>query len=154
MLNLKNFVSSWRRQQYPESSGYYEGVPIRVGEFVLVQNEKGSIVFETTERSICKNQGKIIVSIDDGNAGWSVTCTQDGISWAVVPSVDIQVRIARLRAMWHAAQYMMGNELDWRERFSISHQVYNEQTIDLFNDDAFFENGDPVTTDPFGKFLR
>jgi hypothetical protein len=154
MLDLRKIVSLWRRQEYPESSGYYERIPIRVGEFVLVENEKGVVVFETTESSICNNQGKIIVSIDNGNGGWSVTCTQDGISWAVVPSVDIQSRIARLRSTWHAAQYMAGNELDWKERFLLSHQVYNEQTLDLFDDDAFFENGDPVTTDPFSRFLR
>lgn len=142
-------------QNYAESSGYYERVPIRVDEWTLVENEEGRIVFETTCKQFCENGPKTVVTISDDDAGWSVTCSQGCYGWSITTSVDLHdERLARRRAMWHAAQHMAGRELSWKERFSLSYQVHHEDDADLFKDDAFFKNGNAVTNDPFGEFLE
>jgi len=137
-----------------ESSGYYERVPIRVGEFALVENSEGEIVFETTSRKFCDDGPKIVLRISNSQSGWSVSCSQGSYNWNLTPSVDLTYeRVARRRAMWHAAQYMSGQDLSHVKRYTIMHQVNNEETADVFEDDAFFKNGDAVTNDPFGEFL-
>lgn len=142
-------------ETYDESSGYYDRIPVRVGEFSLVKNEKGEIVFETTSTEFCGKGPKIEVVISNSQDGWSAGKRQSGPHEFIAPSVDINdERLARSRALWHAAQYMSGNDLSKKERFTLIYQNYNEETADLFKDDAFFKNGDPITTDPFKDFLK
>lgn len=142
-------------ETYAESSGYYDRIPVRVGEFSLVKNEKGEIIFETTSTEFCGNGPKIKVIIKNSRKGWSANKRQGGPHEFITPSVDIDDElIARSRALWHAAQYMSGNDLSKKERFTLIHQKYNEETAELFKDDAFFKNGDPITTDPFKNFLE
>lgn len=142
-------------QKYAESSGYYERVPIRVGEWTLVKNEEGHISFETTCKEFCDNGPKTVVTISNNDSGWSVTCSQGCYEWSLTTSVDLHdERLARRRAMWHAVQYMTERELSGKERFSLLYQVYHEDDADLFKDDAFFKNGNAVTNDPFGEFLE
>lgn len=147
--------STGRSPKFAESSGFYERVPIRVGEFALVENSEGQIVFETTSQEFCDDGPKVTVTISDDDAGWSVNCSQGCYGWAITPSVDLHdERLARRRAMWHAAQHMAGRELSHVERYSLMHQVHNEDEADVFTDDAFFKNGNAVTNDPFGEFLE
>lgn len=138
---------------YAESHGHYERIPIRVGEFALKTNEEDKVVFETTSQEFCDDGPKITVIISNGDAGWSVGASQACYGWAITPSVDLHDdRLARRRAMWHAAQYMAGRDLSHRERFSLMHRSSDD--ADLFEDDAFFKNGNAVTNDPFGEFLE
>lgn len=141
--------------KYAESSGFYDRVPIRVGEFTLVRNSEGKVVFETTSQEFCNDGPKLEITIyrkDDGS--WKVTRNHGCYGSDVTPSVDLtNERLARRRAMWHAAQEMAGRELSASERFSTLHQAY-EEDADLFEDDAFFKHGNAVTNDPFGEFLQ
>lgn len=140
-------------RRFAESSGCYERVPIRVNEFALKTNEEGRVVFETTSQEFCNDEPKITVTISGDDNGWSVTVNQGCYGWAVTPSVDLHdERLARRRAMWHAAQYMAGRDLSYKERFSLMRR--NDDDADLFEDDAFFKNGNAVTNDPFGEFLE
>lgn len=141
--------------QYCESDGYYERVPIRVNEFALVTNDEGKVVFETTSQEFCDDGPKLTITISESDTGWSVSVTQGGYGWSITPSVELDnSRLARRRAFWHAAQYMAGRDLSHKERFSLMHQSGIGTVPDLFKDDAFFKNGDPVTTDPFEEFLQ
>jgi hypothetical protein len=138
---------------FSESKGYYERVPIRVGDFVLKENKEGRLNFETTSQEFCKDgpEIRIIVSNKDG---WHVNRIQGSYHSTLVPSVDLHSeKLGRRRAFWHAAQYMSGKKLSHRKRFSITHTRHTEDPS-LFRDDAFFKNDDAVTTDPFGKFLK
>lgn len=140
--------------KYTEGYGYYDRVPIRVGQFTLEKNEEGVVKFQTTCREFCDDGPKIVVTINN-ESGWSVDAQQGCYHWSITPSVDLhKERLERRRAFWHAGQYMSGNELTHKERFSISHQASLGSEPNLFEDDAFFKNGDAVTNDPFGYFLR
>lgn len=148
--------SSARKQTgtYAESNGYYERVPIRVNEFTLETNEEGCVVFKTTSQAFCDDGPMLTVTISNDDSGWSVEVNQGPYHWSITSSVDLhKERLARRRAFWHAAQYMSGRDLTHRERFTISYKANNDEA-DLFKDDAFFQNGDAVTTDPFGAFLE
>jgi hypothetical protein len=139
--------------KFAESSGYYDRIPIRVNEFTLVENSEGLVIFETTAREFCRNGPKLQIRISD-SSDWSVTQQHGSYGSGITPSVDLHdERLARRRAMWHAAQEMAGRELSASERFSTLHQVY-EDDADLFEDDAFFQRGDAITNDPFGEFLE
>lgn len=144
-----------RTERYTESNGYYERVPIRVKSFVLVKNEKSRVVYETTSREFCNKGPKVSVSITTNNDGnWSVNFSQGGISGSITPSDNLSdKKISRRRAFWHAGQYMAGRELNNKETFSLTYQasVDNES---IFEADAFFKDGDPITIDPFGEFLE
>ena len=84
---------------------------------------------------------------------WSVNASQGCYMWNVTPSVELtKDRLERRRAFWHAAQYMIGRELNYKETFSTRRQI--EDGADLFEDDAFFKNGNAVTNDPFSEFLE
>lgn len=146
-------VFSTQKDVSQESGGYYERVPRRVGTFLLVTNEKGCIAFETTDQAFCKQDIKTVVTISK-DGGWSASCAQGGSEWSITPSVDIcSERVARRRAMWHAAQYMADRNLSHIERFTLMHQASFDTDPDLYEDDAFFTNGYAVTNDPFGEFL-
>lgn len=137
---------------FAESHGFYERVPIRVGEYALVKNEEDEVVFETTAQKHCDDGPKVTVTISKDN-GWSVTASQGSYMWNVTPSVELsKERLERRRAFWHAAQYMMGRKLNYKETFSTRRQIEDE--ADLFEDDAFFNSGNAVTNDPFGEFLE
>jgi hypothetical protein len=126
-----------------------------VGEFSLVENSEERIVFETTSQEFCNDGPKveIIISRKDDDR-WEVSQKHGCYGSSVTPAVDLPTeRLARRRAMWHAAQEMAGRDLSAPERFSILHQAY-EDDADLFEDDAFFRNGNAVTNDPFGEFLQ
>lgn len=137
-----------------ESAGYYERIPRRVGSFLLVTNEKGRVVFESTSTDVCTNDVKTVVTISDDAGGWSVICSQSS-EWELTPAINLHSdRIERRRAMWHAAQYMAGRNLSPAERFSLLHQESFTTDANVFADDAFFDAcGDTVTDDPFGEFL-
>lgn len=154
-MELLGILDSKISGGYAESSGYYERVPIRVGEFVLTKNEEGEVIFKTSAKEFCGDGPMVTLRITK-DGGWSVTRSQGMYNSSPVPSVDLhEERLARRRAFWHAAQIMAGRELSHAERYSIIHRGYNDgDEIDLFRDDAFFKNGDPVTTDPFGEFLE
>lgn len=138
---------------FAESNGYYERVPIRVGEFTLAVNEEGRVVFETTSQEFCREGPKLKVRILNGDEGWSVREKQGMYHYQLTPSVDLHdEKLARRRAFWHAGQFMDGVQLNHSERFSIMHRAGNDEA-DLFEDDAFFRDGDAVTIDPFGEFL-
>lgn len=139
-------------ETYAESMGYYDRVPIRVGSFVLEENKEGKVVFHTTCEDFCGKGPKVVVSITNGDNGWLVNETQGPYRSRITPSVDLsRERLERRRAFWHAKEYMLGNNMNYKERFSLRRQ--NEEDADLFDDDSFFENGDAVTSDPFGEFL-
>lgn len=138
----------------PESGGYYERVPIRIGEFALVKNVEGKLVFETTDSSICDEGPKVVLTVSSSD-GWSVEKRQGSYYHTVTSSIDIdEGRLTRRRAFWHAGQFMQGRKLSEKKRFSLVHRVYNDDNAGLFEDDAYFKNGDVVTTDPFGEFLE
>lgn len=153
MMNMViNLLKRKGDSDFAESYGYYERVPIRVGEYALIKNEEGEVVFETTAREHCDDGPKIVVTICEENR-WSVNARQGPYMWAVTPSIDLSDnRLARRRAFWHAAQYMVDRKLNYKETFSTRRQI--EDDCDLFKDDAFFENGDAVTNDPFDEFLE
>lgn len=181
-LSLKNnvlkivlgmFSTSWRNPQtgsilrrigqreqvqsvgsYTESAGHYERVPIRIGDFSLVTNEEGLVVFETTAEDICGSFKKIKIHITNHD-GWHVEIRRGGALSVLTPSVDLTTeRLARRRAFWHAIQFMIGRDLSHKQRFSLMHTAGDAENTDLFKDDAFFENGDEVTADPFGPYLE
>lgn len=142
--------------EYAESNGYYERVPIRVGEFVLVKNEEGEVIFETSSQEFCDGGPKVVYKIvkSDEDNNWSVNAQQGKYHWTITPSVDLaKEKLARRRAFWHAGQSMAGRELSHEERFSIIHQGYADNP-DVFESDAYFKDGNPVTNDPFGEFLQ
>lgn len=140
-------------KSFTESNGWYERVPIRVGEFTLVKNEEGEVVFETTAQEFCRDGPKIQISIVEEDDGWSVREKHGCYRSFITPSVDLHSeKLARRRAFWHAGQHMNGVELSKSERFTIIHQTWSDNP-NVFDDDAFFRNGDPVTIDPFGEFL-
>lgn len=159
MMSIRDPVSTLlslrsNPSEFSESNGYYERVPIRVGEFVLEKNEEGLVVFKTSSQKHCRKGPMITVRISNSGNGWSVKESQGPYHCGIAPSVDLhRGRLERRRAFWHAAQRMAGRELSHRERFSMVHRGYNDDA-DLFEDDAFFKNGDAVTTDPFGEFLE
>jgi hypothetical protein len=139
-------------KSYAESRGYYDRIPIRVGSFVLKENEKDNIVFYTTSKDFCRDGPEVIVSIKNGDNGWVVKQRQGAYSSRITPSVDLsQERLERRRALWHAKEYMIGTEMNYKERFSLSRQ--QEEEADLFEDDAFFRGGNAITSDPFSEFL-
>jgi hypothetical protein len=153
MLKLSERLIS-KENKSVESNGYYERVPIRVGEFTLNENSENKLVFETTAQEFCNSGPKIILKITNGDSGWSVQRKQGTSMDMLVPSVDLTTdKLERRRAFWHTAQYMGGKELSHKERFSTIHQGYNNE-IDLFRDDAFFKQGTARTTDPFEQFLK
>lgn len=139
---------------YSESNGYYERVPIRVGEFVLVENKEGSVSFETTCRDFCDDGPKIEVKINKDDDKWGVKANQGGYQWNITPHQHVlNEKLSRRRAFWHALQYMIDEDLTYRERYSIRYQV-EEDNPDIFKADAFFINGDSRTSDPFGDYLE
>lgn len=149
---LFGFLTRTGNSGFAESNGFYDRIPIRVGEYSLVKNEENKVVFDTTAQEHCGDGPKITVTITK-EGGWSVSASQGYYMWNVAPSVDLtKERLARRRSFWHAAQYMCGRELNYKETFSTRRQI--EDDCDLFEDDAFFENGDSVTSQPFGEFLE
>lgn len=146
------FLTETGNSGFAESNGFYDRIPIRVGEYSLVENEKDKLVFETTAQEHCDDGPKVTVSISKDD-GWSVNASQGCYMWNVTPSVELtKDRLERRRAFWHAAQYMIGRELNYKETFSTRRQIEDE--ADLFEDDAFFKNGNAVTNDPFSEFLE
>jgi hypothetical protein len=146
-INLKG------AEAYAESMGYYDRVPIRVGSFVLKKNKEEEVVFYTTCKDFCGEGPEVVVTVTNGENGWFVNETQGHYCSQIAPSVDLsRERLERRRAFWHAKEYMLGNDMNYKERFSLRRQ--NEEDADLFADDAFFKNGNSVTTDPFGAFLK
>lgn len=139
---------------YAESTGFYEQIPIRVGEFVLTKNEKGLLEFKSSSQEICGNGPMTVIRVSNSESGWSVMERQGPYQTEIVPAVDFsKERLARRRAFWHAAQYMSGRDLSFRERFNRRHQVTNDDA-DVFDDDAFFKDGNAITTVPFEDFVE
>lgn len=143
------------KNKFPEDkSGYYERIPIRVGQYCLTENIKDKVVFETTDKKICNGGVKKKIIIYNSDDGWKSEVKEGAYSYDITPSVDLSdERLARRRAMWHTCQHMLGRDLSHKERFSITWYAHNDEAK-LFKDDAFFKNGDPVTNDPFGKVLK
>lgn len=151
-----NLLSLFKNEQkYSESSGYYERVPLRVKSFVLVKNTENKVVYHTTSQDFC-NKGptlKLIINKND-NDRWGVNIRHGGISRAITYYDELHSeRLSRRRAFWHAGQYMSGNDLNHKERYTLMYKVSNEDS-NIFDADAFFKDGDPITTDPFGEFLK
>lgn len=161
-MSLRSIFESFADQteRFAESNGYYDRVPIRVGDFALVENSEGLIKFETTSREFCNEGPKVTLTIsngDDNSNNWSVNKKQGPYHSCPVPTADLtDSRLSRRRACWHAVQIMLGRELSHRERFTLIHQtrVDEEDKTNVFEDDAFFKHGDAVTNDPFGEVLE
>lgn len=101
-----------------ESNGYYERVPIRVGEFTLNENSENKLVFETTAQEFCNSGPKIILKITNGDSGWSVQRKQGTSMDMLVPSVNLTTdKLERRRAFWHAAQYMVAKSYHIKKGF-------------------------------------
>lgn len=138
---------------FSESNGHYERVPIRVGDFALVENSEDYVEYQTTSREFCENGPTLTIKINNSDNGWSVDVTHGCYHWTITPSVDLhKERLARRRAFWHAGQYMRGQDLSHKERFSITYQAH-EENPDVFDADAYFKRGNAITSDPFGAFL-
>lgn len=153
-MSVLGLISKDNTGNYTESTGYYNRVPIRVGEFTVTENSHDQIVFETTSQDFCDDGPKLTLTIAMTGTGWAVNAKQGAYHWTIAPAVDLHDDdIARKRAMWHAAQYMSGNTLSHQERYTITHTTHTDNH-DVFEDDAFFTNGEPITTDPFNAFLE
>jgi|AntRauMinimDraft_4_1070384.scaffolds.fasta_scaffold01146_4 hypothetical protein len=151
-MKLRNLFEK-ENPTYPESNGFYERVPIRVKSFSIVKNKEDEVVFQTTSRDFCNENITLELHItqnDEGN--WKVNINQGCTQWCLTPTDDLRERISRRRAFWHAGQYMAGRELNHKQTYSLSYTV-NNADADRFKDDAFFKNGNAITTDPFGEFL-
>lgn len=154
-MSLISTILDNKNSTYTESNGYYERVPIRVGEFTLLENEQGCVKFETTSVEFCTDGPKIIINIDKNENGeWGVNVNQGCCGWSITPHEYIHnEKLSRRRAFWHASQYMNGIDLNYIERFSLRHKV-EEDNPNIFDSDAYFKNGNARTTDPFGEFLK
>lgn len=144
-----------RTKTYSESTGYYERVPVRINSFVLVENIKSKVVYQTTSQKFC-NDGPIlrIVIYKHNNNNWGINIKQGGISSSYLHTDDLSSeKLSRRRAFWHACQYMKGEELNHKERYSKIYQ-HSNQDVTIFEADSFFKNGNAITTDPFGEFLK
>ena len=144
-----------RNLTYPESNGYYDRVPIRIKSYTLVENTKDYVIYQTTDEQICDGKTELKIRIyrtDEGN--WGINAVQGGVSHSIIGTGELtDEKLSRRRAFWHAGQYMKGESFTHQERYTLIHQVYSGDT-NMFKDDKFFKNGDSITTDPFGEFLK
>jgi hypothetical protein len=144
-----------KRKKYSEISGYYERIPGRIDSFVCVKNEEDEIVYHTTSQEFC-NTGPILRLriIKNDNNRWGIYFKQGEIYWSIICPADLHSeKLSRRRAFWHAGQYMSGKDLSHKKRYSKIYRT-NENSENIFEADAFFKNGNAVTTDPFGEFLK
>lgn len=144
-----------REQKYKESNGCYDRVPIRINSFALVENTESRIIYQTTSPKFC-NKGptlKLIISKNKNNR-WGINIKQGYICSSYLNTDELHTeKLSRNRAFWHACQYMKGKNLNHKERYSKIYQVSNEDK-NIFESDAYFKNDNPITTDPFGEFLK
>lgn len=135
-----------------EADGYYENIPLRVGEYVLSENVADKIVFETTNSEICESHGRQKLVIKNSKKGWCVNKYERGGGQSIIsPAEEIDDEmLERARALWHAKQYMLNNNLNNKERYS---KIYRTNSTDIFEDDAFFNDGKARTLVPFREYL-
>jgi len=144
-----------RSQTYPESNGYYDRVPVRIKSYTLVKNTKDYVIYQTTDEDICNGKAELKIRIyRTENSNWGITAVQGGIAHSIIGTDDFSdEKLSRRRAFWHAGQYMKGKDFTHKERYTLIHQVYSDDT-NIFKDDKFFKHGDSITTDPFSEFLK
>jgi len=137
-----------------ESKGYYNRIPIRVCSFALVENTESKIIYQTTSNEFCDNGPTIKLVIYKNENDWSIDIKQGSItSYYLHYSGLDDEKLSRRRAFWHACQYMKGKTMNNKERYSRIYQSSNKD-VSIFKADAFFKNGNAITTDPFGEFLK
>lgn len=136
-----------------EADGYYENIPLRVGEYVLSENDVDKIVFETTNSEICESHGRQKLVIKNSEKGWCVDKHERGGGKSIISATDeIDDEILeRARALWHAKQYMLNKNLNNKERYS---KIYSTNSTDIFEDDAFFKDGKARTLVPFREYFN
>lgn len=140
--------------EYPESNGYYTGIPIRINNWVLEENSEDSIIFMTTDEDICSGHGKTELQLFVKDGEWVIRRVSNACATPILTKTTVisNKDISRNRALWHAKKHMEGKEYSLRERFNYMH--LNDVDLDLLYDvDPFFEQDSDEQTNPFYNYL-